>query len=86
MGGGAYYTDAHFYELKADVSTVMTSQIFRAEFIQRGDANPSARGPRVLELDGFGSVVPEPGAVALLALGAAGLLAIARRRGGWSAR
>ena len=38
----------------------------------------NAGGPRIRELDGFGTVVPEPSGVALLLLAPLGLLA--RRR------
>lgn len=54
------------------------AQYFRAEFEQCG-ATPWASGPRILELDGFGSVaVPEPATASmiitgLLSLGLAGV-------------
>ncbi|MBA4064117.1 MAG: hypothetical protein C0501_10470 [Isosphaera sp.] len=67
----------------------LTAQEFRAEFEQFGDRTPPARGPRVIELDGFGSVapgtaaVPEPATALLLATGAgvAGAYARGRARG-----
>jgi len=49
-------------ELAANVTPV-TSQRFRAEFVQYGDSVPSALGPRVHYLDGFDTfhpAVPEP--------------------------
>lgn len=75
-GGGVTYTDSNQLEVNAAVAVVTTS-VFRAEFTQYGDRTPDATGPRVVELDGYGSVVPEPSVLALLALGAG---IFARRR------
>ncbi|MEX1112617.1 MAG: hypothetical protein WEC84_04085 [Candidatus Andersenbacteria bacterium] len=44
--------------LDVDVTDIV-AQEFRAEFEQFGDIYPFARGPRIEELDGFGSVVSE---------------------------
>lgn len=40
----------------------------------------SGGGVRVIEVDGFGTVVPEPASIVLVAIAAAGLFGIARRR------
>jgi hypothetical protein len=48
------------------------AQEFRAEFLQFGDATFTS-GPRIRELDGFGTVAPEPSTLALLGIGGLGL-------------
>lgn len=69
----------------------VTASKFRAEFVQFGLVDPSASGPRIIELDGFStylsqatvpSEVPLPAALPLFAsgLGVMGLLAWRRRR------
>mgnify|MGYP003695029651 CR=1 FL=1 len=74
--------------LAADIDPV-TAQLWRAEFIQAGDRSTSgidvrALGPRIMELDAFGTLhpvmIPEPGVGALFAAGALALLVFARRR------
>ena len=64
-----------------------TSQRFRAEFVQFGPANSYASGPRIRELDGFGTYypgrpypVPEPSTLALLGMGAVGIAVFAWRK------
>jgi hypothetical protein len=60
--------------------TPMIAQDFRAEFVQFGDSSPTQRGPRVVELDGFG-VVPAPGALLVALMGAVpGATLLLRRR------
>lgn len=56
-----------------DTLTNVTGQFFRLEMVRT-----NAGGPRIRELDGFGTVVPEPAGIALLLLAPVGLLA--RRR------
>ena len=68
-GGGANYTHWGFLELYAIVPET-TAQNFRAEFVQYGDSIPSAMGPRIQELDGYATVIPEPATLLLLGLGA----------------
>jgi hypothetical protein len=67
--------------LLVDASVTPTiAQDFRAEFVQFGDSSPSQRGPRVVELDGFG-VVPAPGALVVALMGAVpGATLLLRRR------
>lgn len=77
-GGGVTYPDSNYLELNATVATT-TASVFRAEYTQYGDRTPGATGPRVVELDGYGSVVPEPTILALLAA-SAGLFALRRGR------
>jgi hypothetical protein len=48
--------------------TPTTAQHFRAEMVQFGNIF-HALGPRIIELDGFGSVVPEPASAMLAILG-----------------
>ena len=57
-----------------DTLTNVTGQFFRMELVRA-----NAGGPRIRELDGFGTVVPEPTALALL-LAPLGLLARRRYR------
>jgi hypothetical protein len=69
--------------LAANVSPV-TSQRFRAEFVQYGDTIPSATGPRIRELDGFDTsyAVPEPSSLIVWGLlgASVGLVSWRRRR------
>ena len=57
-----------------DTFAPVTAQFFRLEVTRTTEA-----GPRIRELDGVGTVVPEPMSVGLLACGALGLL-VRRRR------
>jgi hypothetical protein len=66
-----------------------TGDRFRAEFVQYGVATCCDSGPRVMELDGFDTLltlagdpasVPEPGVLTILGVGIAGLGLVARRR------
>jgi hypothetical protein len=71
-------TNAQLNALLLAVNVLPTlSQRFRAEFIQAGGPDPSARGPRIVELDGFNTFrtdttipdvgsnsVPEPTSIA----------------------
>jgi hypothetical protein len=52
-----------------DTLTNVTGQFFRLEMVRA-----TAGGPRIRELDGFGTPVPEPAAVAFLLLAPLGLL------------
>jgi hypothetical protein len=61
----------------------ITAECFRAEFDQYGYVH-WASGPRICELDGFGSYqqlvpVPEPGTLMLLGTGLLGLLGLRRK-------
>ena len=71
--------------LGVDLLTAVTTDRFRAEFVQAQSG--SFQGPRILELDGFSefqfentSVVPVPAAAWLFGSGLVGLLGIARRK------
>jgi acetyltransferase-like isoleucine patch superfamily enzyme len=44
-----------FLVMSIDVAPTV-AQVFRAEFVQFGDIEPAASGPRVQELDGFGTI------------------------------
>jgi hypothetical protein len=74
-GGGPNYPASNYLELNAPVDNVVLADLFRAEFTQASTV-PSARGPRIAELDGY--LVPEPSTMGLLVLG--GLTAILRHR------
>ena len=67
-GGGDNYSHWCFLELYAVVPEV-TAQNFRAEFVQYGDSIPSAMGPRIEELDGYATIIPEPAPLLLFTLG-----------------
>ncbi len=53
-GGGE---QGSFLTLAANVASI-EAQEFRAEFVQYGDIEPRASGPRIIELDGFGEALP----------------------------
>jgi len=53
----------------------VTAQFFRIEV-----ARTTEGGPRIREVDGFGTAVPEPTSATLLAAGCAALIAHRRRR------
>ena len=74
-GGGPNYANTATLELNAPVDNVVSADEFRAEFTQ-ASTEPSARGPRIVELDG--SPIPEPTTLGLLTIG--GLAALRRRR------
>jgi hypothetical protein len=65
--------DTHL-ALRANLSAPVTAQNWRAEFVQASDRFAGhASGPRVLEVDGFGYLIPEPAtgmsaAIAMLVL------------------
>ena len=86
---------AGFGVLSLGVNIVpVTTDRFRAEFVQFGDRNLSASGPRIQELDGFDTFlsnatipetpgpnsIPEPHALALIGLGLAAIGFAKRRR------
>lgn len=83
---GVNFTYSGLLSLEVDVTDV-TAQAFRAEFIQAAYwINPDthsgwpAIGPRIIELDGFGVVVPEPSSMILAALGLLSLAFVGWRR------
>ena len=65
-GGGTNYLPANFLELN-DIVAETTAQEFRAEFVQYGDITAGAKGPRILELDGY--YIPEPATLIILTCG-----------------
>lgn len=77
---GPGYTYTGTTEIAANVAAVSASY-FRAEFVQASWTDPRAVGPRIQELDGFntfldggtGGDVPEPGTLALMGFGLAGI-------------
>lgn len=71
--------DTHL-ALRANLSAPVTSQNWRAEFVQASARySGHASGPRVLELDGFGYLVPEPATLTGTLLTAAAWLCVRRR-------
>lgn len=82
-GGGDNYPASHTLELEGDLSSPVTAQYFRAEFIQSSTVS-NAAGPRIRELDGYDTyinapAVPVPAAVWLLGTGMLGLFGLRRR-------
>jgi hypothetical protein len=64
------------------LSPSITAEYFRAEFDQYGSVF-WASGPRIIELDGFGSYlhpIPEPGTLMMLVMGLLGLWGLRRKR------
>lgn len=70
-----------------NLAPVVTNK-FRAEFVQFGNVDPSAAGPRIMELDGFDAylnqapvppAVPTPGTLAVVVVGLLGLRYVRRR-------
>ena len=76
--GGPYYTGTQHLEYCTAVPST-TAQYWRAEFVQYSDILSNSAGPRVIELDGYDYVIPEPGTIGLVAVGML-LLATRRRR------
>ena len=67
----------NLFELEITLDSPVLAKYFKAEFTQAGDY-----GPRIIELDGYGttgSPVPVPGAVWLLGTGLISLAGIRRR-------
>lgn len=60
-GGGPNYPELVALELNVNLTNTI-GQKFRAEFEQYGDRTKNARGPRIVELDGYGYplVLPAP--------------------------
>lgn len=58
--------------ISAATSAIVPADSFRARFRQYS-VTEWASGPRIIELDGYGSVVPEPATMSMLGLGLAGL-------------
>ncbi len=77
-GGGENYTHSNQLELYVDLASPVTAQYFKAEFDQAGVGAYS--GPRIMELDGYGTSVPIPGALWLLGSGLLGLVVVRKRR------
>jgi len=77
-GGGPNYPGSSYLELYEEVTPV-TSGRFRAEFVQAGSPSWSS-GPRILELDAYSSVIPEPATFLLLLSGMLGLAGFVIRK------
>ena len=77
-GGGPNYSSVSYLELYEEVTPV-TSNRFRAEFVQAGPRSWSS-GPRIVELDAYSPVIPEPVTFLLLGSGILGLLGVAGAR------
>jgi len=75
-GGGPNYTPAQYLEYCTVVPST-TAQYWRAEFVQYGDVMGNASGPRVIELDGYDYVIPEPATICLLGTA---ILLLSRRK------
>lgn len=76
--------DNNLLSLAANISPITTNR-FRAEFVQPGDPGTGYLAPRILELDGYdqfypGIPTPEPATWALLGPSAVGLLLALRHR------
>jgi hypothetical protein len=81
-GGGVNYLGSNYLELNAGVPET-TAQAFRAEFIQYGRQHidrPEIDGPRIVELDGYGEVIPEPATLCLFGIGLLGLAGFRKKR------
>ena len=65
--------------ISAATSVTVPADSFRAQFRQYS-VEDWASGPRVLELDGYGTVTPEPATMSLLGLGLVGLLRLKRKK------
>jgi len=71
--------------LWAEPLAMISTNRWRAEFVQLADLGGNNDGPRIVELDGFsrrlpGNQVPGPSLLSVLGLGAAGLIAQRVRR------
>jgi len=77
-GGGLNYPAQNMLELFANV-TPTVSQYFKAEFVQYGSGSRyygDAQGPRICELDGYGTTAPVPIPATMMLLGP-GLIGLA---------
>lgn len=77
------FTYLNNVNIEGDMTTPVTAQYFKAEFVQALYTYSNASGPRILELDGFDTYLdgtPEPATLSLLALGGLAILRRRRRR------
>lgn len=73
---GHYINGIYYYKIDHTFTDSISAQYFKADIVYGSNTT----GPRIIELDGYGSPVPLPGAVWLLGSGLAGLIAARRKK------
>jgi hypothetical protein len=73
---GHYINGIYYYTIDHTFTDSISAQYFKADIVH----GSYTTGPRIIELDGYGSPVPLPGAVWLLGSGLAGLIAARRKK------